>query len=232
VSWTGNTVKVIADKETSDNAQCVCVNGSARGKDAPVVLYKGNTFISNICNIRLAESYGSSGNQHFVDTTIVRVAGDPRYKTIRCGWWVIPTSGNVFVDTTFKGGGGLDVVSFEGGPWKLTGKDARTHGHLKGERDFTVKWTLTITTAPGATITIKDKSGKEAFAGKAGGDGRASVVLSQYLHQGKGAKGEGTTPSDSEKILLTPHTVTAEKNGRASTKRITMDAKKELNLPL
>ena len=232
VRWIGNVVKVVADEASSRNAQCVCVNGSARGKDAPLVRYEGNTFISNICNVRLAESYGSSGNQQFVDTTLVRVGNDPRYKTIRCGWWVSPTSGNTFVDTTLKGGAGFDVVSFEGGPWKLTGKDARTHGHLKGERDFTVQWTLTVTTAPGAKITVKDKTGRDVFSGTTDAAGKTTVVLSQYMHRGKGAKGEGAVPSDSEKIFYTPHTVTVEKDGRKATRKIEMNRKQELSLPL
>ncbi|HUU43668.1 MAG TPA: fibronectin type III domain-containing protein, partial [Planctomycetota bacterium] len=232
VRWIGNTVKVVADAETSENAQCVCVNGSARGTDAPVVLYEGNTFISNACNVRLAESYGASGNQRFVGNTLVRVGNDPRYHTVRCGWWVMPTTGNLFVDTTFKGGAGFDKVSFEGGPWKLSEKDARTHGHLKGERDFTVQWTLTVTTVPGAKITIKDGKGEEVFTGAAGLDGKTTAVLSQYTQVGRGAKGEGAVPSDSEKISHTPHTVTVEKDGRTVTRTVDMTAKKELDVPL
>ncbi|HUV38473.1 MAG TPA: hypothetical protein VMY39_02620, partial [Planctomycetota bacterium] len=232
IRWIGNTVKVVADEETSENAQCVSVNGSARGTDAPVVLYEGNTFISNACNVRLAESYGASGNQRFVANTLVRVGNDPRYHTVRCGWWVMPTTGNLFVDTTFKGGAGFDKVSFEGGPWKLSEKDARTHGHLKGERDFTVQWTLTVTTVPGAKITIKDGKGEEVFTGAAGLDGKTTAVLSQYTQVGRGAKGEGAVPSDSEKISHTPHTVTVEKDGRTVTRTVDMTAKKELDVPL
>ena len=230
LSFTGNVVKVIADEETSENSQCVCVNGNARASDAPAVLYTGNTFISNICNVRLAESYGGSGNQHFVSNTLVRVGLDPRYRTIRCGWWVLDTTGNVFIDTGFRGGAGFDKVSFEGGPHKLTGKDARTHGHLKGMRDFTVQWTLTVKTLAGAGVVIKDKSGKEVFSGKAGDDGSASAVLSQYIHKGKGVKGEGRTPSDSEKTFFTPHTVTVTANGKTVTRTVTMDAAKTVDM--
>jgi len=228
VSWTDNTVKVIADRETSDNAQCVCVNGSARGKDAPVVLYERNTFISNVCNVRLAESYGGSGNQHFIDTTMVRVGNDPRYKTVRCGWWVLDTTGNVFIDTVFKGGAGFDVVSFEGGPYELKGKDARTHGHLKGQRDFTVQWTLDVQTAPGSRVVITDKTGEQVFDGQADDDGKASVVLSEYIHKGEGVKGEGATPSDSERIALTPHQVVLTKHGKTVTRTVTMNQEQKL----
>jgi len=231
VSFTNNTVKVVADRNASRNSQCVCVNGNA-GKPTPPVLYRNNVFISNICNVRLAESYGSSNNHRFVANELVRLGNDPRYRTIRCGWWVLDTSGNVFIDTVFRGGASFDRVSFEGGPYKLTGKDARTHGHLKGERDFSVQWTLEIKTAPGAKIVIKDKSGKEVFSATADRAGRASALLSQFVHKGKGAKGEGTTPSDSEKLFFTPHTVTVTKDGRTASRTVTMDKRQELVIEL
>lgn len=226
VFFNNNIIKATGDSKTP-GAVAICVNGEAL-PGIPPVFYRNNTVISNFCNVRFGGGYGSSGNSRFVSNVFVREGNNQRYKTVRNGYWIYDSAGNVFLDSSFKGGAGFDKASFEGGEVGK-GKNA----HCKGERDFTVQWYLTVKTAPGAKITIKDKTGKEVFSGEAGVDGKARAALSQYIHKGKTKpKRDSKWTTDSEKIYFTPHTVAVEKNGGKKTVKAVMDKSKEIELKL
>ena len=79
--------------------------------------------------------------------TFVKVGNDPRYKTIRMGWEQrnFPSFGHVFIDSQFEGGADYDSISFDG---------AR-----RARYEFSVTWTLVLKAAPGARVTIRDKTG-------------------------------------------------------------------------
>ena len=86
-------------------------------------------------------------------TTLGRIGADPRYKTIALGWdgWVYESYGHTFLDSAFAAGAGYDRLSFEGA--------------LASTYDFTVLWSLTLLTLPGATYSIEDFDGASVAAG-------------------------------------------------------------------
>jgi len=104
----------------------------------------------------------------------------------------------------FEGGAGLDQV----------------RGPANPDHDFTVEWTLTIQTEPEAQITITDGNGQPVFSGSADDTGKCAVPLAQYIHQATG------------KTMLTPHTLTVEKQGRTATKTVRVQAAQTVEIPL
>jgi len=188
VVFRDNVVKVIAEDNAATGYAIAALGADSNDPDE-VVTYEGNTVISNICNVQFGDNYGHGGRHVFRRNTFARVGDDPRYKTIRLGWrgWKYETFGHVFADSEFEGGAGYDSVSFD--------------GTRRGRYDFTVAWTLTVRTLPGAAVVIEDKDGAEVFSGTAGRDGAVRAVLSQYT-----CTSEGRT-------LATPHTVIVTKAG-------------------
>ena len=195
-----NTVKVIVTPDATDRAFCVVAgDGSKSGPQTPPVLYRNNTFISNICNVTLGDGYcPRSFNKHFIGNRFVKVGSDPRYCTIRCGATGYPVSGCKFLDSTFEGGAGYDRVKYRGG----------------GQREFSVGWTLTLEVAPGGKVAIKDKTGKEVFRGTLPREGKLEVPLLEYVQK------------RDARTALTPHTVTVESAGATAKRTVTMDRKR------
>jgi hypothetical protein len=186
-----NTVRVVAEDENTQ-AWAIAVCGDYNSPEHPPVVYRDNTIISNTCNVRLGESYGLGRNAHFISNTFVREGRDPRYATVRIGYWNKPTTGHVFLDNRFEGGAGLDHVRFE----------------AAGPREFTVQWTVEVTVQdqnakplPGADVTIADRSGQTIFTGKTDHRGAVEAVLTEYVHTPEG------------KDYHTPHTLTATSDG-------------------
>jgi hypothetical protein len=204
-----NTVKVLAMDQGPiatkyPTVACITAQGDSQKQmeDRPPVIYKDNTFISNIGHVRLSDNYGVGSNHHFYNCRFVRVGDDPRYRMVRIGFWNLRTVGHVFRDCQLEGGASFDSVAFEG----------------EGERSFTVQWTLTVKTEPGAKVTITDKTGKEVFSGNADGEGVASAPLSQYLVNSNG------------KIFFTPHKVRVETANGATEKQVTMEGKQQIEI--
>ncbi|KPJ56408.1 MAG: hypothetical protein AMS16_02490 [Planctomycetes bacterium DG_58] len=220
-----NFVKVIADDTCRlDVCQAVSVCGAPTPDQDPVI-FQNNTFVTNICHVRLAESYGASNNAHFLGNTFVREGDRKDYWTVRIGRWVADTYGNIFRDSKFEGGAGYDRVRFEGGLVKLQGRDAQSAAvKWKAARDLTVQWTLTVKTVPGAQVTLKDAAARQVFTGTVGEDGKLDVPLAQYKHEGTGPYDKG----GSTKTTYTPHTLTVTKDGRTATRQITVDRKQEV----
>ena len=175
------------------------------------IVFKGNTIISNYRNITFDDGYYASGsNGTFIDNKLVRIGDRKDYTTIRCGWWDKPHNGNMLVDTILEGGADLENVCFLG----------------TGNNDFSVAWTLTVKTTPGAEVVIKDRNAQEVFRGVAGDDGRAEAVLIQYQHAQKTPR----LDTRGTKTFFTPHTVIVRKDGKAAQKTVTMDRRQQIEI--
>ncbi|MGO9115858.1 MAG: hypothetical protein ACLP9L_42170 [Thermoguttaceae bacterium] len=204
-----NVVKVLGEDLQTLKAACVVTQGSAFSKvDADTMLpirYENNVFLSNLCNVRFGDSYGVGSNHQFIRCKFVRLGDDPRYKTFIFDYPHLPCKRHIALDCTFEGGASLDSVG-----WADKTADV----------DFTVQWTLDIKTVPGAVVTVKDKSGAEAFRGKADGSGLVSVALSQYVQRPAG------------KTLLTPHSITAIQDGKTASATVIVDKRQSIQLPV
>ena len=226
VVYRNNIVKVIAQDDASKGKAAIAVAGHSEATDAPI-LFKDNVVISNLCNVMFGESYGVGCNAQFYNNKFVRVGPDRGdYRTIQCGHWVPDSFGHVFRDSAFEGGAGYDKVKFDGGLVPLSAEDAKTFGKYKALRDFTVEWTLTLTTPAGARVTVKDKDGKEVFTGSAGPAGKLNVPLAQYKQEATGEMKNG----ESRKIEYTPHTVIVEIEGKTATRSVTMDREQAIEI--
>lgn len=205
ISLRNNTVKLIAQDDKAEGYAIACCGAGEESRSSPITL-EGNTLVTNLGHVQFGDNYGHGGLYHFLSNTFVKVGDDPRYRTIRLGWrgWKYGTFGHLFIDTEFRGGAGYGSVSFDGAG--------------SGRYDFSVGWQLRIRITPGAMVSIKDKAGQEVFSGEVPQDGEISVPLIQYVQERDG------------KTMLTPHTVTIEKNGRAATREVTMDKEQEIRI--
>jgi len=177
--------------------------GAAAGQppDAPMT-FRDNLVLSNFCHVLLGENYGSGMNARFFGNRFAK-AGPARddYRTIQIGFWNRPTAGHVFVDSAFEEGTGYDRVKFEG---------------TSERRDFSVGWTLSLTTPPGADVEVTDRRGEPVFSGRADDGSRLSIPLVQYVHRPDG------------KVPLTLHTVSVTAAGRTTTRQIEIDRPRQL----
>jgi hypothetical protein len=206
------TVKVITEDLKTDQWGALCALGDpdAPSNNVPfpenAIVYRNCVFISNLCNVRLGDDYGIGWMHRLFQCKFIKAGNNPRYQTIWCGW---PygnqnTFGHWLIDPVFEGGAGLDKVKFAGeGP----------------RRDFAVGWTVTVKTAPGAKVSIADKTGKTVFSGVADEKGAVSTPLLQSIYKPEGI------------IALTPHKIVVEKDGKTTTKELTVDRGMELAIP-
>jgi len=193
-----STIKVVSQDAKTTKAACVATHGNAkREKTQNPVYYRNCTFVSNINHIRLGDDYGTGSHHHFIGCRFVREGDDPRFRTLTAmgSYW---SRHHKLIDCIFGEGTAPDDVDF-----------MKTK---PGTRDYTVEWSLTVKTEPGAEVVITDAKGAEVCRGKAGPDGRLVAPLAQYKMSGHG------------KEVLTPHTVKAA--GKSA--QVTMDRQKEL----
>jgi len=130
VVYRNNIIKVIS--ETPDTtakwgAVVVC------GEDSPDTqpgLFENNTIISNFCNVRLGEEYGTGKNARFVGNTFVREGDVASYATVICGFDTFNNNGTVFLNSKFEGGADLSKNRWEG-----TGDNGFAAGKIDGGRD-------------------------------------------------------------------------------------------------
>jgi hypothetical protein len=125
VIYRNNVVKVLRadDRATEKLEGAIRICGESKNAEKLVpVLLEGNRVISNFCNVRIGDSYGTGSNARFVDNTFVKVGDQANYATIVIGHNEATTVGHVFKGTKFKGGAGFDKVTWRG----------------SGRREFTV----------------------------------------------------------------------------------------------
>ncbi len=116
VVYRGNTIKVLRKEDrTSDKLEgAIRICGDAKdGNHAPVLL-EDNVVISNFCNVRLGDGYGSGSHARFVNNTFVRQGNHSRYVTVRCGHYKHNSLGHVFENTTLKHGASFKLIEWDG----------------------------------------------------------------------------------------------------------------------
>jgi len=201
-----NIIKAILRNEASDIQGAIVVPGDGN-QTAPPHVYENNRVISNFCNVRFGESYGTGANTRFYDNTFVK-EGPTRsdYRTIQCGSENPLTTNHELYDSSFEGGASYDAVLFAGAQ--------------AANNNFYVGWTLTIETEPLADITIEDVGDVVVYSDQADGSGIAQAKILQYRHKQAG------------KTFYTPHEVMVTKGEGSGSAIVTVDAKKTVSIPL
>jgi hypothetical protein len=204
---------VQAEDEQSDRVACVVTHGQpAKADTALPVLYEDCELISNLCNVRFGDYYGKGSNHRFVRYQLRRTGNDQRYHTfITDGtYW---SKRHVLLDCDFGAGTAWDDVL-----WKQTG----------WQSDYSVQWTLRLTTVPNAAVRIVGATGTVAFAGVAAPSG----VLEMPLAQCRVHPPRKLTCPTTEKVVesQTPHMVTVTADGVNKEAAVTMSSRKELVL--
>jgi hypothetical protein len=125
VVYRNNVIKALRkdDRPTDklEGAIRLCGSSDKAEQNVPVLI-EGNRVISNFCNVRLGDRYGTGSNAQFVNNTFVKVGDQRNYATIVIGHGKATSIGHEFRGTKFEGGAGFDQVAFLG--W--------------GRREFTV----------------------------------------------------------------------------------------------
>lgn len=130
VSFRRNIVKVISETpQTTDKWGAVVISGEDTPESKPGI-FEDNTIISNFCNVRLGEEYGTGKNARFVRNTFVRDGDDAGYATVICGFHTFNNNGSVFLDSKLEGGADLANVRWEG-----TGDNGYAVGTTAGSAD-------------------------------------------------------------------------------------------------
>jgi len=129
----------------------------------------------------------------------------------KAGAWITDTH---FRDTEFVGGASFDDAGARMGGYGVPAPD---NDHFS----WFVDWTLTVSGAPGAAVSIVDATGATVFSGTLDDAGKAEMPLSQARYYGP--KYASTVSKD----VLTPHLVTVG----GVTQSVTMDAKQAINFP-
>lgn len=199
-----NVITALVDQTKGGYARAISVCGH-HGVSSHGLQFRNNKITSNANCVVLSERYGcGSSDVRFVNNTFIKARNAPKFVLITCGWWDKPTTGSVFVDSKFEGGAGLHEVRFDG----------------TAQRDFSVGWTLTVKTSPGATVTITDSTGEQVFSGEADANGLAKAELMQYCNKPDG------------KVALTPHTVKVTQGPAQAVNKISMDRPKQIEMTL
>ena len=212
-----STIKVVSLDGKSGGA-CIVTQGRT-AENAQPLYYRNCTLIASDCHVKFGDGYSYGSNHHIENCKFVRVGKEPDYHTFNFsrGW----TDRHVLLDCEFGEG-----TSYNDVIWNSAA----------GQAYYSVAWTLTVKTSPGAKVTIKDKNGDEVFSGAADAEGRASAPLTQCTIRPKeyqaGAEKQPTVRQRDEhqEEMHTPHTVTVEKDGRAASKTVTMDRKQGIEI--
>ncbi|MCC5795688.1 MAG: hypothetical protein JJT85_13295 [Chromatiales bacterium] len=202
-----NTVKVISEDSQTTNAAALSAHGRYSQLDSNPVIYDGNKLISNIAHIRLGDSYGRGQNHWFISNELIRVGRHPGYHTMVMGgaFWV---TGHRLIDNRFVDGAAWDDLYVQ-----------RTSGNRS---HYSVEWTLSLETTPGALVTIKDAAGELEFTGTADDSGHLTTTLTQAVVQPV-RDGDVIDAAGSRVSRKTPHAVTVESGGELHSREITMD---------
>jgi len=210
-----NIVKAISEDEQTTQVACVSAQGVQEKTEANPVIYQGNTLISNVCNIRLGDSYGKGFNHHFIGNTLVREGGRPDYHTVAVGG-AYSTYGHRMLDNVLAKGVSLSDVF-----WQQT----------SSKSGYAVQWTLTLQGKAGTAVRILDAAGKAEFTGSIPEGGVLAVPLTQLaVHPPtwpEGGEAKGLTGCKEE--VKTPHQVLVGE-GDGDKRTVTMDKPQTLKL--
>lgn len=210
-----NVVKAIAEDDKTTQVACLSAQGVQERTESNPVVYRNNTLISNVCNIRLGDSYGKGYNHHFIGNTLVREGGRPDYHTVAVGG-AYSTWGHRMLDTVLGKGTSLTDVF-----WQQT----------SSKSGYAVQWTLTLQGKAGTKLRILDAAGKPAFDGVVPESGTLGVPLTQFnVHPPtwpEGGEAKGITGCKEE--VMTPHQVLVGE-GDGDKRTVTMDKAQALKL--
>lgn len=200
-----NVVKALTSTPTDPLYGAVSICGTADGAELPMT-FEDNEIISDVAHLLLGGDYYDPGSHsRFRRNHFVRVGARADYQLIRIGHYGAQTStDHLLVDSRFTGDTGYGRCTFHG----------------TGTRDFSVGWTLTVRTTPGASVTIADSTGAVVFRGMADSTGAAATELIQYRRTAA-----GTTSR-------TPHTVTVTSGSATATRTPTVDRTMTLDIAL
>ena len=116
-----------------------------------------------------------------------------------------PCKNHILRDCTFEDGAGEDSVKW---------------ADSKADHDFTVEWTVKVTSAPGAEVQILDKNGREVFSGATNAEGELEAPLAHYK----------ATPTGRE--MATPHTFMIRKGDKEKRQQVMMDKPRSIEVSL
>jgi len=207
------TIKVETEDNQTSQVACVVTHGHPQKADTALpVKYRGLTLISNLCHVRMGDYYGKGSNHHFVRCKLIRTGKDSRYHTfiVDGAYW---SKRHVLLDCEFGTGASPDDVFWKRTSWKSF---------------YSVKWTLTLKTAPGAKVVVKDKDGEVELEGKASPEGLVKAPLTQYVIQM--SPGRKSPCLEHVKEVKTPHRVEVTVNGKTEAANVEMSGSKELAL--
>jgi hypothetical protein len=114
----GGSVTVETEDLWDDfHQQVACMSVMGNGSDPgphPVVLYRDIRMESPLANVLLGEPGGVGHSARIEDCTLVRTGNDPRYSTLRAGFWIYGSTGTEFEGTTLEGGASFGLVEWIG----------------------------------------------------------------------------------------------------------------------
>lgn len=198
-----NIVQAIADDYASWQISAIVAQGLADRADQHLpIVYENNRLISNRAIVRFGDYYGTGSNHQFIDNTFVKAEDHPLYYAFQFDGSGA-SKNHIIRDATFEGGASIDDVK-----WRNSTSDD----------DFTVQWTLTVGTLPGAGVMIDDVNGQNAFFGAADSAGRVDVVLNQYRAEYGG------------NVVFSPHTVMANNSTWSDSVVVLVNSKQSLLL--
>ena len=209
------TLKVEAEDEATSQVACVVTHGHpSTAETALPVTYLNATLVSNLCNVRFGDYYGKGSNHHFINCKFIRTGNDKRYHTfiVDGAYW---STRHVLLDCEFGPGTRYDDVF-----WKRTSRKSF----------YSIKWTLTLKSTPGADVTIKNKQNEVEFRGRSDKEGIIEAALTQCdIRMPEGAK---SPCLEHVKHFRTPHTISVLKNGKKETLVIEMTQKRRLDVAI
>lgn len=216
-----STVKILVADSTSAKAACVDTQGAFNDRSTHLpIYYKNSILASNICNIRFGDAYGQGSNHRFINCQLQRTdERNPNYHT-----FIFDGGSSVFnhvlLDCDFQTG-----THYEDVYWENTGSHS----------NYTVQWTFTLETNPGAAITIKDQSGSVVVADNAGANGVIAVPLPQCtirpLEWDPAAEPIPVMKkSQHQKQMFSPYSVTVSLNGKEKTQIVDVENKTAISL--
>jgi len=198
---------------------CIVTQGRTAANAEPLY-YRNCTLIASNCHVKFGDGYSRGSNHRIENCKFVRVGKEPSYHTFNFSraW----TDRHVVLDCEFGEGTRYNDVIWNS---------------RAGQAYYSVAWTLTVKTTPGAKVTIKDRKGEEVFSGTADAEGKISAPLTQCVIRPKewkpGDENERVRLTrEHQELTLSPHTITVEKDGRTKTRAVTMDRKQEIDVRL